>query len=425
MVESKAISDLPLNGRNFTQLMVLMAGSTERASGTVAGHYAERAGGIAFSVNGQRQSANAFLIDGFMAKDVQHGTNSIEPIIDALHEFRVQSTNYTAEFGSEAGGQINAALKSGTNEFHGTAWEFLRNDKLDANNFFNNRTATARAPFHRNQFGVAAGGPVILPKYNGRNHTFIFGAYEGTRVVKGITQLSTVPSAALRAGDFNGTGVVTDPLTGSPFPGNTIPANRLNPITTAILDSYVPLPNRTGVFNWVSTDPQTIGVEQYNWRIDHRISDNDSVFGHYLFEDTDFHYPRLFPTDGASQKLRGQNVTGFLDAPGGSPHRKRIARGIQSLHPARIPGARRQTERGARTRDERTVRRSRLLGRTADERHRVRFLWRARRPECLRAAGLARGSIRGAGQLLSLHRTTQPARRRHYPPSSRQFSRGH
>ena len=308
VVESKAISDLPLNGRNFTQLMVLMAGSTERASGTVAGHYAERAGGIAFSVNGQRQSANAFLIDGFMAKDVQHGTNSIEPIIDALHEFRVQSTNYTAEFGSEAGGQINAALKSGTNEFHGTAWEFLRNDKLDANNFFNNRTATARAPFHRNQFGVAAGGPVILPKYNGRNHTFIFGAYEGTRVVKGITQLSTVPSSALRAGDFNGTGVVTDPLTGSPFPGNIVPANRLNPITTSILDRYVPLPNRTGVFNWVSTDPQTIGVEQYNWRIDHRISDNDSVFGHYLFEDTDFHYPRLFPTDGASQKLRGQNV---------------------------------------------------------------------------------------------------------------------
>ena len=114
VVESKAISDLPLNGRNFTQLMILMAGSTERASGTVAGHYAERAGGIAFSVNGQRQSANEFLIDGFMAKDVQHGTNSIEPIIDALQEFRVQSTNYSAEFGTEAGGQINAVMKSGT-----------------------------------------------------------------------------------------------------------------------------------------------------------------------------------------------------------------------------------------------------------------------------------------------------------------------
>ena len=133
VVESKAISDLPLNGRNFTQLMVLMAGATERAGGTVAGHYVERAGGTAFSVNGHRQTANQFLIDGFMAKEVQHGTNSIEPIIDALQEFRVQTSNYTAEFGTEAGGQINAVLKSGTNAFHGAAWEFLRNDKLDAN----------------------------------------------------------------------------------------------------------------------------------------------------------------------------------------------------------------------------------------------------------------------------------------------------
>jgi hypothetical protein len=104
--------------------MVLMAGATERAGGTVAGHYTERAGGIAFSVNGNRQTANQFLIDGFMAKEVQHGTNSVEPIIDALQEFRVQTSNYTAEFGTEAGGQINAVLKSGTNAFHGALWEF-------------------------------------------------------------------------------------------------------------------------------------------------------------------------------------------------------------------------------------------------------------------------------------------------------------
>ena len=110
--ESKAISDLPLNGRNFTQLMVLMAGSTEPAGGTVAGHYVERAGGTAFSVNGHRQTANQFLIDGFMAKEVQHGTNSIEPIIDALQEFRVQTSNYTAEFGTEAGGQIDAVSRA-------------------------------------------------------------------------------------------------------------------------------------------------------------------------------------------------------------------------------------------------------------------------------------------------------------------------
>jgi hypothetical protein len=260
VVESKAISDLPLNGRNFTQLMVLMAGSTERAGGTVAGHYVERAGGTAFSVNGQRQTANQFLINGFMAKEVQHGTNSVEPIIDALQEFRVQSTNYTAEFGTEAGGQINAVMKSGNNEFHGSAWEFLRNDKLDANNFFNNRTGTPRPPFRRNQYGAAAGGPIL------RNKTFVFGAYEGTRVSKGITQLTTVPTAALRNGDFSGLSPVQDPLTGQPFPNNLIPANRRNRITSAILEKYVPPPNRQGTFNWVSTDPR-------------RMTLNNSMFG--------------------------------------------------------------------------------------------------------------------------------------------------
>ncbi|HWQ54741.1 MAG TPA: carboxypeptidase regulatory-like domain-containing protein [Bryobacteraceae bacterium] len=309
VVETKAISDLPLNGRHFTQLMVLMPGAVERSAGTVAGAYGARPAGTAFSVNGHRSTANQYLIDGFMAKEVQHGSSSMSPIIDALREFRVQSSNYTAEFGTEAGGQINAVLKSGTNEFHGTLWEFLRNDKLDANNFFNNRAGQPRAPFRRNQFGVAAGAPIMLPWYDGRNRTFIFGAYEGTRVRKGITQLTTVPTAQLRAGNFNGVATINDPLTGQPFSGNVIPAERINPIAQTILERWVPLPNSTDpTFNWISNDPQRIGVESFNWRLDHRISDSDTIFGHYLFEDTDFRYPRLFPTDGASQKLRGQNI---------------------------------------------------------------------------------------------------------------------
>ncbi len=312
VVPTKAISDLPLNGRNFTQLMVLMAGAVEGSAGNVVqGHYSERAGGQSFSVNGQRSDYNEYLIDGFMAKEVQHETNSIEPIIDALREFRVQTSNYGAEFGVEAGGQINAVMKSGTNDFHGSAWEFVRNSDFDANNYFNNLSRVGIPAFRRNQFGVSAGGPVWLPKlYNGKNRTFIFGAYEGTRVSKGITQLSTVPSAALRSGDFSGLAPVTDPLSGAPFPNNIIPASRQSAINNTILQRWVPLPNNPGggVLNWISTDPQTIGVEQYDWRIDHRISDSDSIFGHYLFEDTDFHYPRLFPTDGASQKLRGQNL---------------------------------------------------------------------------------------------------------------------
>ncbi|MCC6860774.1 MAG: TonB-dependent receptor [Bryobacterales bacterium] len=340
VVETRAIEDLPLNGRNFTQLMVLMAGSTERAGGTVAGHYAERAAGTAFSVNGQRQTANQFLINGFMAKEVQHGTNSIEPIIDALQEFRVQSTNYTAEFGTEAGGQINAVMKSGTNAFHGSVWEYLRNDTLDANNFFNNRAGRERPPFRRNQFGVSGGGPFYLPKYNARNRTFIFGAYEGTRVRKGITQITTVPTPAMRAGDFRGAGTVRDPLTGDPFPNNVIPADRQSRITRTVLERYVPEPNRPGsVDNWISTDPQRIDVEQYNWRIDHKLSDSDMLFGHYLFEDTDFRYPKLFPSDGASQKFRGQNAlvawTHLMGSRAVNEFRAGFSRFIQNEYQAR------------------------------------------------------------------------------------------
>ena len=145
-----------------------------------------------------RQTANQFLINGFMAKEVQHGTNSIEPIIDALQEFRVQSTNYTAEFGTEAWGQINAVMKSGTNEFHGAAWEFLRNDELDANNFFNNRAGRER-PVPAKPARISGGGPFYLPKYDARNKTFIFGAARGSaRKRKESHKSPTLPTPAMR-----------------------------------------------------------------------------------------------------------------------------------------------------------------------------------------------------------------------------------
>ena len=309
VVENKAVADLPLNGRSYTQLMVLMAGVTEGPQGARAGGaYARKAGGLAFNVNGQRATANSFLIDGMLAKEVQHSSTSLEPIIDALAEFRVQTSNYTAEFGTEAGGQINAVIKSGTNALHGSLWNFFRHDKLDGNNFFNNRAATARPAFRRNQFGAAAGGPVLLPGYNGRNRTFIFGADEGTRIRKGITQLTTVPDATLRTGNLSSLGRVTDPFSGLPFPDNTIPASRIHPITRTMLDQYTPLPNATGTFNWISNDPTKNDVEAYNWRIDHRFSNRDNIFGHYLYQDTDYGYPRLFPTDGTTEKFRGQHL---------------------------------------------------------------------------------------------------------------------
>ncbi len=145
VVETKAVNDLPLNGRDFTQLMVLLPGASEGTpSGTTEKHYTERVAGLSFTVNGQRSNYNQFLIDGFMAKEVQSGTAAVSPIIDSLLEFRVQSSNYSAQFGTEAGGQVNTVLRSGTNDLHGTLWEYLRNDDFDANDFFSNLSGRAK-----------------------------------------------------------------------------------------------------------------------------------------------------------------------------------------------------------------------------------------------------------------------------------------
>jgi hypothetical protein len=308
-VETKAVNDLPLNGRDFTQLMVLLPGASEGTpSGTTGKHYVERVAGIPFSVNGQRSNYNQFLIDGFMAKEVQSGTAAVSPIIDSLLEFRVQSSNYSAQLGTEAGGQVNTVLRSGANDLHGTLWEYLRNDAFDANDFFSNLSGRAKGEYRRNQFGAAAGGPVILPKYDGRNRTFIYGAVEDTRVIQGVTPtLTTVPTANQREGIF--TSAIKDPLNGIAFPNNQIPASRISPINNTILQKWVPLPNNgAGTLNWYANFPSTLGGLYSNWRIDQRVSNKDSIFGHYLFNDTSYNWAKTFPTDGTTDDTRGQNV---------------------------------------------------------------------------------------------------------------------
>jgi hypothetical protein len=316
VVGTTAVNDLPLNGRDFTQLMLLLPGASEGTPGTLSGggttnrHYNERVAGEAFSVNGQRSNYNEFLIDGFMDKEVQSGTAAASPIIDSLLEFRVQSSNYSAQFGTEAGGQINTVLKSGTNDLHGSVWEYLRNDDFDANDFFSNLSGQPKGEYRRNQFGAAAGGPVFLPKYNGRNRTFIYGAFEDTQIVEGVTPtLATVPTVNQRQGIF--TSVVDDPVTGIPFPNNQIPATRISSINNTILQNWVPLPNNgTGKLNYYSNDPSRTSGLYSNWRIDHHISDKDNIFGHYVFNDASYHYAKIFPTDGTSDDTRGQNLLG-------------------------------------------------------------------------------------------------------------------
>ncbi len=221
------------------------------------------------------------------------------PSPDAIAEFKVQSNLLPAEFGRSLGGAINISLRSGTNLFHGTLFHFLRNNRLDANNFFN--SGRARPAFQQNQFGGALGGPVYLPKaYDGRNRTFWFANYQGTRVRKGLTRLFTVPTAATRGGDFTGLSTIYDPETTSgnarqPFAGNRIPAARFDPVMQRYLPFY-PLPNRAGLANNYILNPKySDNNDQGDIKLDHSFSASDSVMFRYSRGDREFIVPLNVP----------------------------------------------------------------------------------------------------------------------------------
>jgi hypothetical protein len=202
VVDQKRVSNLPLNGRNFAQLALLSTGTAPSEPG------ARDEGGYGFSANGARSLQNNFLLDGVdnnsNLPDLLNETNFvIQPPVEALQEFKVQTNAYSAEFGRGNGAIVNAVIKSGTNQFHGSAWEFLRNNKLDGRNYFDDPTKPV-PQYQQNQFGVTFGGPVDIPGfYNGKNRTFFFVDYEGFRVRQAQTQTGFVPPAAWRTGDFS------------------------------------------------------------------------------------------------------------------------------------------------------------------------------------------------------------------------------
>ncbi len=252
VIGNQQIIDLPLNGRNPFALG-LLSGNTTPMFGMGSN--------LPFIAGGGRFSANEVTLDGVDNNTVSNagaiGRNGIAvvPSVDAVQEFKVKTSTFSAEFGHAAGAVVNATIKSGTNQFHGTLFEFLRNNVLDANNFFTNAAGQPRAPFHQNQFGFAVGGPVLIPKvYNGHNRTFFFADYQGTRQnTSAGNSITDVPPAALRAGDFSSVKTpIFDPATrrigptglviADPFPGNIIPSNRLNATSVAIA-GLVPLPN--------------------------------------------------------------------------------------------------------------------------------------------------------------------------------------
>ncbi|MGI8959158.1 MAG: hypothetical protein ACR2IV_05225 [Bryobacteraceae bacterium] len=201
LFETKVVNEIPLNGRDFLQLQLLSPGTTLGVGGTfsavqIASQNLDIGGGN-FSVNGTRDVYNDYIIDGVSFKDWMHGTNGMNPSVDAIQEFRLQTGNYSAEFGANAGGLVNMVTKSGTNQLHGNLYYFLRNDKLDAANFFTNQAGEQKTPLRRNQFGGTVGGPIR------RDKTFFFFSYEGFRERRTSTLFDTFPTAAMRGGNFS------------------------------------------------------------------------------------------------------------------------------------------------------------------------------------------------------------------------------
>ena len=326
VVEQKRILDLPLNGRNFAQLATLMPGVQFGASrmglngqGTIASVLAMPGQIAGISANGQRDANQNITVDGVVAVDSHHSAMLFSPSIEAVEEFKIQSAVYSAEFGMNSGAQANLAIKSGTNQFHGDLFEFLRNDTLDARGYFLSPTA-AKNKLRRNSFGGVFSGPVVIPKvYNGKDKTFFLVNYEGRRERRGTPETASVPTLAMRSGDFSELltpgnrwypsdttpRVITGVGGNVPFPNNQIPANLINPVSQNLLTykkgspfaegGFIPLPNqdaiarqRRSTLNLAGLHDQVLNSDEYLGRADHRFGDNDRIFAHYIIVNSTF-----------------------------------------------------------------------------------------------------------------------------------------
>ena len=278
VIEEKTINELPLNGRNFIQLATLGAGTLPST------RTAERDN---FVSNGARPIQNSYLLDGIENKNRIIGFDKssaqiIQPIIDSIQEFKVQTSTFSAEFGQAAGGVVNVTMKSGTNALHGSLFEFLRNSKLDATPFFQ-PAGGGKPQFIQNQFGATAGGRII------RDRTFFFGSWQTSREVNAAPQIGTVPTAAAAAGNFGSTRIY-DPATtranpaGSGFirdlfPNNQVPKSHWDPVATKLAALY-PSANLPGTLrNFFYNPKERVYNDQYSGRIDHRLAAADNLFG--------------------------------------------------------------------------------------------------------------------------------------------------
>jgi hypothetical protein len=352
VIDNKRIVEMPLNGRNYLQLAQFTAGvlpSRQMGRGARSGEDGN------FVSMGMSAAQNNVLLDGNDNSSRTSGgplgweAQAVKPAVDAVAEFKVVTNNVSAEYGYRSGAKILVTTKSGTNDLHGSLFEFLRNDKLDGTNFFANRAGSTKPTYRQNQFGGTLGGPVI------RNRTFFFGSYQGTRIRLGRSYTSTVPSQAARDGDFSQQPEqirnIFDPatLTGTganarrlPFPNNRIPANRFDPVAKRVTDLY-PLPNIAGrenlPNNFFYAPSDSDNADQYDMRGDHNLTDAHRIFVRYSIRNQFRDQPGQLPFpamggDGQTVRVDGDNVAMNLASTLGATTFNEFRFGWSQLHTA-------------------------------------------------------------------------------------------
>lgn len=312
VIENKRIVELPINGRNYLQLASLIPGTTTVGPASSQGQ--QRMGGarnsFAMNVAGQRVHFNHYALDGMENTDPNFNTYLFLPSIDALQEFKVESGVFGAEYG-RAIAQVNVSTKSGTNQFHGVAFEFLRNSFFDARNFF----ARVNPPFKRNQFGGTFSGPVLLPKIlNGKDKLFFMFNYEGLRERRALTQTNTLPDARYRSGDFGFLNrAIRDPLNpGQVFANGLIPASRIDPISRRVLNDFYPLPNQAGTGalgianNYLNDEGRRTTGDQFTIRGDLTAIQNQTYFFRFSQTKEPQYIPSAITNQGNDVQILGQ-----------------------------------------------------------------------------------------------------------------------
>jgi hypothetical protein len=345
VIENRRVQELPVNGRNALAL-VLLAPSVQSAVGPRATGFGDRGTEVSsIRINGSPIATNNFIVDGLSSVNAYLPDVNINPTVEAVQEFKVQTNTMSSEYGFTLGGVVNLVTKAGTNAYNGSLYEFFRNDALDANLWSNNRANRPKQPLRYHQFGGSLGGPLQFPKkifgplggYDGRDRTFFFFNYEGYRFTTSNAGFYTVPTEAFRRGDFSNLrndqgGLITifDPATTRPnpanpsvfirdaFPGNVIPANRIDPVSRNILRFY-PLPNRTpdnqfsNLNNYFGAVSNKRTLNQYTSRFDHRFSEQNNFSARYTYyrQFTDQGLANLYPDPTVrvrNDPFRGHNV---------------------------------------------------------------------------------------------------------------------